>query len=1068
MKSKNLIMRKLLYTLVVLFSMSLAANAQVKVNTLSGKITDESGLAVPFATIKIVGSKAAFLTDADGNYSLKNLGNAKQITVSCLGFKTVTLDLNSKSLNNIVLTSVAENLKEVVVTNAFGLKQSSKTTPYSVQVISGEKLNTVVQPNLNAALGGKVAGLQLRDESNVALGRNSNVRLRGEGTIGGSSPLYVVDGTPMNSSDINTQDIESVTVLKGANATALFGDRASSGAFVITTKKGGSKKGVGIDFTQSLTADVVYRLPKYQNLYAGGDGTWEKFNWEAGMPTAWQALNGKYYHDYADDGTWGPKMTGQEYIPWYAWYPNTKYSYKTAALTPQPNNVRDFWNTGTSSTTNLSFYKTGDNSSTRVSYSNQNINGLLPNSKQDKHTLFITNKSTFKKFTLETNLSYVTNKVIGEFSDGYANASTGSFSSWFHRDIDMNILRELKDVQTPEGYYGSWNHNNPGEYLAGPSGPQNFLAGNYWYNPFKYFDWKRPVTLSNRLIGNVSLSYKLNNHLKFTANIRRNQISSSYEDITPTDMQNSATQNGAKASYNVNSSISSENNYEFITTYNNKFGQFALNSTAGYSLRSNSGSSMYTYTNNGLVIPNLYTLANSKDPVSYGSSRNRSEFRSIFATTNFAFKEFISVDVTARNDFASVLQKGTNIFYPSVGSSFILSELVRMPTFINNLKFFGSWGQKPMLLSAYAFAPSYGLNANQWSGNPLMGTPNSIIDPNLTGSLISTKEAGMDLKLFNKITANFTYFEEINDKQPVSVSISGASGFTSSNINAARIDKKGYEIQINANIISNKIWTYDLSVNYANLLYNKVVAIAPGISRISLGSDAFGQATAYAELGETWGQLIGPGTAKDKDGNAIINSNGTFKIAQNQHFGSVLPKHTGGMINTLRFKGNLELNANITYQFGGKFYSLTEMFGSLSGLLESTAVLNDKGKNVRDDVADGGGAYVQGVNAAGLPVYRYVDGFTYFHQFYGNASPFIHSFSYIKLQELSLGYHLPVNKIGLKNICNDLTVSLIARKPLLIWSEDKMFDPSEISPTFGENGQFPSVRGVGLNIKVTF
>ena len=338
-------MRKLLYTFVVLFSMSLAANAQVKVNSITGKVIDESGVAVPFATIKIVGSKSAVLTDADGVFSLKNVGNAKQITISSLGFKTITLDLNSKSLNSIVLTSVAENLKEVVVTNAFGLKQSSKTTPYSVQVISGDKLNTVIQPNLNAALGGKIAGLQLRDQSNVALGRNSSVRLRGEGTIGGSSALYIVDGTPMNSADINVQDIESVTVLKGANATALFGDRASSGAIVITTKKGGSKKGVGIEFTQSVTADVVYRLPKYQNLYAGGDGTWEPFVYKTGMPAEWQALNGKYYHDYADDASWGPKMTGQEYIPWYAWYPNTKYSYKTASLTPQPNNIRDFWNT---------------------------------------------------------------------------------------------------------------------------------------------------------------------------------------------------------------------------------------------------------------------------------------------------------------------------------------------------------------------------------------------------------------------------------------------------------------------------------------------------------------------------------------------------------------------------------------------------------------------------------------------------------------------------------------------------------------------------------------------------
>ena len=1065
-------MRKLLYTFIVLFSMSLAASAQVKPVSLSGKVIDENGVGIPYASIKLVGSKLAVLTDADGIFNIKNIGSSKQLAISSLGFKSVTIDINSKSINNIVLNSVSETLKEVVVTNAFGLKQNLKTTPYSVQVISGEKLNTVVQPNLNAALGGKVAGLQLRDQSNVALGRNSSVRLRGEGSIGGSSALYIVDGTPMNSADINVQDIESVTVLKGANATALFGDRASSGAFVITTKKGGSKKGVGIEFTQSLTADVVYRLPKYQDSYAGGDGTYEQFAWKSGMPAEWKALDGKYYHDYADDASWGPKMTGQEYIPWYAWYPNTQYSYKTAKLTPQPNNIRDFWNTGTSSNSNLSFYKNGENTSTRISYTNQNINGLLPNSKQDKHTLFITNRSTFKKVTLEANFSYVFNKVLGEFDDGYANNSSGNFNQWMHRDLDMGILRELKDVRTPEGYYGSWNHNNPGEYLNGAAGPRNFLAGNYWYNPYKYFDWKRPVSVSDRIIGNVSLSYKVDNHLKFTANIRRNQISSSSENITPTDMQLSGTQTGDLAYYGVSSGSSSENNYEFISTYNNKFGQFALNTTAGYSLRSNQGTSMSTNTNNGLVIANLYSLPNSVNPVSYSSSRNRSEFRSLFATSNFSYKEFISMDVTARNDFASVLQKGTNIFYPSVGSSLIVSELIKMPSFINNMKLFGSWGQKPLLLGTYAFALNYGLGANQWNGNALMSTPDNIIDPNLTGSLISTKEAGVDFKLFNKLNINFTYFEEINDKQPVSVSVSGASGFTGKNINAARIDKKGYEIQVNANIISNKIWTYDLSVNYANLLYNKVVTIAPGINRISLGGSAFGTrgATAYASLNETWGQLIGSATMYDKNGQPIILANGYYKVAADQNLGTVLPKHTGGMINTLRFKGNLELNANITYQFGGTFYSLSEMWGNFSGLLENTAAINQKGKNIRDAIADGGGVQVKGVDEAGNAVDRYIDAQTYFQQFYNqrNSTPFLHSFSYIKLQEVSLGYHLPVSKMGLKKICNDLTVSVIARKPLLIWSEDKMFDPSEISPTFGENGQFPSVRGVGLNIKVTF
>jgi len=353
----------------------------------------------------------------------------------------------------------------------------------------------------------------------------------------------------------------------------------------------------------------------------------------------------------------------------------------------------------------------------------------------------------------------------------------------------------------------------------------------------------------------------------------------------------------------------------------------------------------------------------------------------------------------------------------------------------------------------------------------LMGTPDALIDPDLKGSLITTKEAGIDFKIFNKLNANFTYFEEINDKQPVGVSISGASGYASKNVNAARIDKKGFEVQLNATLVENSTFTYDLSVNYANLLYNKVVKIAPGITRISLGGSAFGTrgAIAYAALDQTWGQLIGYGTVYN-NGKPVILANGYYKTADNNNFGSVLPKHTGGMLNTFRFKNNLELNANITYQFGGKFYSLSHMWGTFSGLYAETAELNDKGKNVRDAVADGGGVHITGVDETGKPVDTYIEGSDYFHQFYfqRNATPFIHSLSYIKLQELSLGYHLPVAKWGLSKFTKDVMVSVIARKPLLLWSEDKMFDPSEISPTFGENGQFPSVRGVGLNLRVTF
>lgn len=260
----------------------------------------------------------------------------------------------------------------------------------------------------------------------------------------------------------------------------------------MTTKKGAkNQRGIGVDVSLGAQVDNAYILPNYQNSYAGGSSAdMQKYTWQEGQPVEWKALDGKYYHNYEDDASWGPRMVGQEYIPWYAWYGGTKYSFKTATLDPQPNNARKFFNTGIILNNTVSISKTTDNTALRFSYGNIYQQGLLPTTSLKKHTmnLSLTHNIT-SKLILGLNLNYVQQLVAGEVgddADDYSNQSSGSFNQWFHRDIDMGIMKELRGLQTADGIYASWNHKNPGDYSA--SNPRAFYAGNYWYNFYTYYD----------------------------------------------------------------------------------------------------------------------------------------------------------------------------------------------------------------------------------------------------------------------------------------------------------------------------------------------------------------------------------------------------------------------------------------------------------------------------------------------------------------------------------------------------------------------------------------------------
>lgn len=1071
-------MRKLLSLLMAAMLISVLAFSQAK--TVSGTVTDESGNPIPFATVMIKGQKTGITADAEGKFTITkvNPGDVLVITATNHADKEVTVG-DAGVIPVTLAKSARSTLDEVVVTSAFGLKKAQRTASYSSQVITAENLNIVRQTNVNNALAGKVAGVQARGQSGAKLNSEAFLRIRGGMMLGDVSPIYVVDGTIVGSYDINPDDVEDISVLKGANATALFGSQAVGGAIVITTRKRGGRGGIGIEVNSGVTWDKAYILPRWQNEYAGGNtADLMKFKWVAGMPDEWKALDGKYYHDYTDDASWGPRMVGQEYIPWYAWVGGHDRAFKTASLTPQPDNARDFWNTGLTTNNNINFAKSGTGYNLRASYTNQYIEGILPNAYSKRNSIFVSGSFDLNEhFTLATNINYTNQLLAGDFNDGYANGSSGNFAQWFHRDLDMDIIRSLTNLKTPVGSLATWNMRaNPSGY--NPANPGGFYKANYWYNQYANYTNRGNPANRNRYFGDIGLTYKLNNHFRIRGTVRRNQLDIYEEGFTGSILELSGLQTGVLGSYNTKSNTLRRTDYELLGIYNQTFGDFGVNVQAGGNIFVYKFDEVAANTVNGLNVADLYAISNSKATPTIGNTRQAQQINSAFASGELEYKKLLSVNFAVRNDWNSTLPPTQgSLFYPSAGATFAFSELFgNKPGWFNFGKVFGSWGKKPVALDIYQSNFTYGVNQNLWGNNFLMATPNNYPDPNLKGALITTIEAGLDFRfLKNRLGLNVVYYNEKADKIPVNVSTSGVSGFTTASVNAAVVERQGIEIVLNGKAVSTKDWNLDLSANFSYLIKNPVKQIYANTPQILLAGGAFGSsfARAFQVQGEDWGQLIGGGIKRNADGVALIDPATNFFIGDpTKQWGSIVPKVNGGFLANLSYR-QFTLGFALDYQVGGQFFSLSEMWGHFSGLMEATAALNDKGINVRTPVADGGGVRITGVSSADekTVIDTYVDAQTYYHNFsnYQVAEPFVHKLSYLKLRELSLGYSLPVKSMNFtKNILQGATISVMARNPWLIWSEAKNFDPSEVSAVQGEDGQMPGTRGIGFNLKLNF
>ena len=545
------------FVLVFAFLVSFFARASNQ-QAIEGIVTDESGQPLPGVTVLVKGASRATQTDFDGKYLIKANGG-EVLVFSYMGMDTQEIIVGSQKTINVTLVESSNAIDEVVVT-ALGISRDRKKLGYAVQSVKSERLNLAGTTNINNALTGKVAGVQFMGVSGADLESNPNIRVRGVNTLSGGNPLYVVDGTPiMNSSDVNMDDVAEISVLKGASASVLYGSRALNGVILIKTKsaKSGETK---ITLTNNTTFSKLPRWydTRFQNQYGGGyKQTFNTFKFDPGKHDAdWAKFNGQKLVDYKADESWGPRFEGQMVRHWDSWYDGPEFG-KLRAWEASPTPVSSLFDVGINNRLAVAVSKGTENLNTRLSYTNVNVKGVLPNSKSQKNFLALKSKLKISdSFEIEGSINYTRTLIEGDLrSKGYGNPTAGMFDQWYQRQIDLNRLKQYKQIHNGSTVYRTWNIKSPTN-----------LTGLYWDSPYRDFNENQRERDRNSLVGFISLQWKINDKLTLKGVSRRTLRNYSLQD------QNGATRrNRFVASYFTAQYQRKEDNHEVLLTYKDTF-----------------------------------------------------------------------------------------------------------------------------------------------------------------------------------------------------------------------------------------------------------------------------------------------------------------------------------------------------------------------------------------------------------------------------------------------------------------------------------------------------------------
>ncbi|MEO6134117.1 MAG: SusC/RagA family TonB-linked outer membrane protein [Ginsengibacter sp.] len=1070
---------KLILLMNMLMAISISVSSQTR--TITGKVTNsDTGEPVIGATVSVKGTNIGTTTDTKGTFLLKENQKKGTLVASFVGMQTIEVPLNSSNVYNFTMTPGVVGLGEVVVT-AFGISREKRSLGYSVQSVGNEQISEVKPENIVNALSGKIAGVQVTN-STGAVGGSARIVIRGESSFTSSQPLWVVDGTPFinfesdknpydgadfgnGAIDLDPTNIASITVLKGANAAALYGSRGANGVIVVTTKRGSKSKGFGVEVSSAVTADVFPYLPHYQNKYGGGangsEWYWHDYNTRNGTNLTYQEYAQRFGYSYVDgqngvnDGTpssFGPRLDIGLVLPQFTSPLDANGKPIATPWISHPNNVRDFYQTGITTDNSIAFSKSGDLGSMRAYLNDNRVEGTLPNTNYRKNTFaFTSDLKLNERLKFSSNFNYVINRSDNLPAQGYygdAPNSPQSGVTFMPRQVDIVPLKENWKTIMPSGH------------------PYSFGVGE---TPNPYLQAHNTSSLNrNRLFGNLSLDLKLADWLTLRARAGTDFYYDKRKGVNLALTFRATDGSGLNGTFNESNTMQSETNYDLIAMFDKKLGDnFRIDGTVGSNVMIAKIQSKNIQAND-LVVPDLFTIGNAKGVQGVSQFDSKKETQSLFGSVNISYRNYLYLGVTGRNDWSSTLPSNSwSYFYPSVSLSFVFTDAFNISSDILSYgKLRGGWARVGRDTRPYMLQPTYQpLGGGLWNGNGLYTLPGTLPNQFLKPESNKSIEFGGNFQFFkNRIGLDISYYNSKNQDQIINVAVPNASGYNAVTINAGEIENKGIELILNTTPIEINNFRWDLDINYAKNK-NKVNSLYKDLETYRI-SDMWGSSI-EARPGESFGTIIGNAMRRDKDGNLLVTDAGRILRDNNKEIGNVTPKWVGGMTNTFTYK-NISLRVLIDTRIGGDFVAGTIRWGGSGGALEYTAA-----NNIRET-----GVIWDAVRASdGKPNIKNISGAAWVSDWSRSVENWVVDASYIKLREVAIGYTLPVSKMGnFGNYVRSARISLIARNLAILYhSKENKFG---IDPEVGSGNSLiglgyeqmtvPVCRNIGARITFSF
>lgn len=1000
--------------------------------TIQGLVTDESGIPLPGATILIDGTNDGTTTDFDGNFSIE-ASDGQTLLISFVGYKSSLVPVSGDSTYNISL-QMSQALDEVVVTS-LGISREKKSLGYSVTEVGGDAINTVKDHNIASSLQGKVAGLNITPSG--SMGSGSRITIRGNNSIGGNNQaLIVVDGVPINAdgvnsggsvynsvvasggiTDINPNDVETISVLKGPNAAALYGARAGNGVILITTKSGKGSDRMKVSVNTNVSFDSPMILPDFQNEYGQG------------------SLGAKFTdldNDWGN-GSWGSRMDGSQ-----ALYINGE----NRAYSAQPDNVKDFFQTATRAITSISLEKGSDMGSVRFSYTNNNSSSILENSFLDSHNFnlrAIANLSD--KLSIDAKATYFTQDV----QNRTAISGEGVINPVYlmPRSVNIDDLRTFQaaDRAVLEDYY-----------VLSYGGGANGTANPFW---MLYNDER--MNQRNRFLGFMKINYEFNDWISAFVRIG--------SDVTNTNgyfIEKPGHHFYRGGRMDVTQNTFTELNSEFLVTAKRDL-------TDKLNLIANVGGNLSKRTSQGMrlnggdfKIPTKYfisNLANLNAPSH--TPQITKKVNSLYGAFNLAYDDFLYLDLTTRNDWSSTLGEDNRSFlYSSASLSALLSKYIDPNQDIfNYFKVRASWAEVGNDTDPYQLVQTFSVPGQGYRGLTTLSTPNVRLNPDLKPENVTSTEFGVEFAVLdNRVNVDLSIYDITTTDLIYNVPVPAATGFSFFKENIGEVSNKGIELNVGATIIDNQTFTWDTSFFYAKN-DNKLVELSEGLDTVVYNTTNSGNASIRATVGGGIGDIFGSVWDTDDNGNHLVNAEGIpIASTPDNLLGNAQPDWLGGWTNSFTY-GDFSLRFQIDARIGGQIYAQTSSSLDGAGASERSLLYRESGVTLD--------AINTGTNATNTAA---ITGQQYWGAMSGIAEGYIYDQDNIRLRELAIGYRLPkMESIGIQGG----SVQLIGRNLFFLSKSADDIDPEVmLGTTLGSQGfesfNMPTLRSIGVNLTLDF